>query len=80
MAPRPHGVLGQLRRAHPAVLPIYRYHDIPQLLAILDEAVVRPVDLFVRPHPLVERHSSSIAVIAQTVRLTAADGTHQGSM
>ncbi|HEX8036279.1 MAG TPA: hypothetical protein VF510_20645 [Ktedonobacterales bacterium] len=62
MAPWPHSTFGQLRRAHPAVLPIYRYHHIPQLLAVLDEAVVRPLELFVRPGPLVERPSSSIAV------------------
>ena len=36
-------------------LPIYRYRDIPQLLAALDEAVISPVEQFVHPRPIVER-------------------------
>ncbi|MGZ3679381.1 MAG: hypothetical protein ACXWQR_12550, partial [Ktedonobacterales bacterium] len=66
-----HGAPRQFRRAHPAFLPICRYHDIPQLRAVLDEAVVQPVELFVGPRPLFAHPSSSIA---------AADGTHQGSI
>lgn len=39
-------------------LPIYRYRDIPQLITALDEAVITPVEQFVRPRPIVERPSS----------------------
>ncbi len=43
---------------HHSFLLIYRYRDIPQLLAALDEAVITPVERFVRPRPIVERPSS----------------------
>jgi hypothetical protein len=38
-------------------LPIYRFTDIPQLIAALDEAVINPVEQFVHPRPIVERPS-----------------------
>jgi uncharacterized protein YjbI with pentapeptide repeats len=38
-------------------LPIYRYRDIPQLITALDEAVITPVEQYVRPRPIVERPS-----------------------
>ncbi len=38
-------------------LPIYRYHNISQLIAALDEAVINPVEQFVRPWPIVEHPS-----------------------
>ena len=36
-------------------VPMYRYRDIPHLIAALDEAVITPVEQFVRPQPIVER-------------------------
>jgi hypothetical protein len=36
-------------------LPVYRYRDIPQLIAALDEAIINPVEQVVRPRPIVER-------------------------
>ena len=41
-----------------AFLPIYRYRDIAHLIAALDEAVITPVEQYVRPRPIVERPSS----------------------
>lgn len=40
---------------HHSFLPIYRYRDVPHLLAALDEAVITPVQQFLRPRPIVER-------------------------
>jgi hypothetical protein len=42
---------------HRSFLPIYRYHDVAQLIAALDEAVIAPVEQFVRPRAIVERPS-----------------------
>ncbi len=42
---------------HHTFLPIYRYRDISQLIAALDEAVITPVEQFVYPRPIVEHPS-----------------------